>query len=244
MRPAQYYKSNPRALSFREVARSSGLVRLPFAYIASRFMQPSGQTWLPYLWAELQCEEQDLTKRFFKATDAHRTELERLGFAQVLPHKSRRLLNPEILDQGGIWYLSGCRRHFCTLSYYVRLQGPLPCTSEREFVGVAFTAVLSQEILSCTNERYHFDPAPGHRVFLCPTRDVRVLHRHFLERVSKGAQLPREFSDTPTLQTWFDSNAVEVFEHHLSRGLYMPVSDAEVELARRASLPPLPEGLQ
>jgi hypothetical protein len=236
-----YYKSNPRALNIREVARSSGLFRLPFAYLLSRFMQPTPQGWMPYLWADLQCTTQGLSERFFKATAAHRDKLERLGFTQVGINKSRRILNPQILDNGGISYLAANRRHYCAL-FYSRFQMRSHRGSDKENIGIAFTAVFRREVLICTTCQYYLDPPRHHRVIRYATDDPEFLYQRFLERLKQHPEPPREFPDVHSLQAWFDSNALEVFEHQVQRGLFIQMSEAEVDGARRSLPPPLPKG--
>ena len=74
-----YYKTSYRALSWRGLVRARGLLRLPLAYLITRFKQPAPGGWMPQTWADLECSKQDLSERFWQATARPREDFASLG---------------------------------------------------------------------------------------------------------------------------------------------------------------------
>src|ERR1041384_6676427 len=97
-----YYKVNYRALSMGGVARMRGLLRLPLAYLITRLKQPTATTWMPTLWAELECPRRALSEQFWAATARQRQTFASLGFSELGFKKLKRILNPLHRDNGGI----------------------------------------------------------------------------------------------------------------------------------------------
>jgi hypothetical protein len=191
---------------------------------------PSG--WMPGTWAELECPEQELSEAFHKATAPYREKLKQLGFVEQGFKKLKRVLSAVHRDNGGINYLDGSRCQFGQLIYnrsFIRSQ-----QAEREHVIIAFTAVFQNEILSCTNRNTPSDDVlPNHKVIRVESDDVVFLHQKFVEQLSQRADQPRRFNDLPALQNWFDAHKIEIFEDKVRRGLWVRMSDYEVEKARR-----------
>ncbi len=235
---AGYYRVSYRALSLRELARMRGLLRLPLAYFVTRFKHPTPEAWMPNSWADLECAPQDLSEHFLQTAASSRREFERLGFTEVGLKKLRRLLNPHHLDNGGINYIDASRRYFGQLIYN-KTHVPLPINADREQVTIAFTAVFQHRTLSYTNAKFGFDSPSLHEIVRRPSSDVASLHQAFIERLAQCSQPPRHFPDLPSFQVWFDSNAREMFESRVRRGLFIRMSDDEVEIARRILPPPL-----
>ena len=191
---------------------------------------PSG--WMPGTWAELECPEQELSEAFRKATAPYREKLKQLGFVEQGFKKLKRVLSAVHRDNGGINYLEGSRCQFGQLIYnrsFIQSQ-----QAEREHVIIAFTAVFQNEILSCTNRTTPSDDVlPNHKVIRIESDDVVFLHQKFVELLGQRSDQPRRFDDLPALQNWFDAHKIEIFEDKVRRGLWVRMSDYEVEKARR-----------
>jgi hypothetical protein len=155
-----------------------------------------------------------------------------LGFTEQGFKKLKLVLNPNSRDGGGINYLDTTCRHFGQLIYnktFIPSQA-----TERIGVVVAFTAVFEDEVLSCTNNPSPtFNQIPTNKVVRMKSNDVEAIYRAFVDELKKRAQQPRRFDDLNSLKAWFDSNAVEVFEDNVRRGIWVRMSDYEVAVAKR-----------
>jgi hypothetical protein len=227
-----YYKTNPRALSLRGVARKWGLLRLPLTYLITRFKRSSPGGWMPMLWKDLECRKEDLSDQFWQATARHRQDFAALGFAELGYKKVKDFLNPLIRDNGGINYLDGSRRYFAQLIYN-KVFAPAPISAEREHIMIAFTAVFGGQLFSCTNNNSPFEAMPQHEVVRVKSDEVRIISRTFTERLASRAETPQQFADEASLRAWFDANQIAVFEYRVRTGLFVKMTDAEVEAARR-----------
>jgi hypothetical protein len=105
---------------------------------------------------------------------------------------------------------------------------------------IVFTAIFNNETLSCTNFKTPFDPLPNHKVIRTESHDVALIHENFAQQLKERTEKPRYFPDLQSLQTWFDSNGLEVFEDRVRRGWFIRMSDYEVMVARRKLPPPIP----
>jgi hypothetical protein len=195
--------------------------------------------WMPGLWAELECSERDLSEGFRLASAPHREKFKQLGFAEQGFKKLSRILNPNHRDDGGINYLDRSRSQFGQLiynkSYFPSLK------AEKVGVRIVFTAVFQHELLSCTNNpKSHIEPLPNHTVIRIESNDVALIHGKFVQLLSQKREEPRRFPDLPSLQAWYDSNALAKFENCVRRGLWVRMSDYEVAVAQRKIPPPLP----
>src|SRR5258708_1959302 len=176
-----YYKTSYRALSPRGVARMRGLLRLPLAYLISRFMRPTAAAWMPQTWADLECEEQEISERCLQVLSPDREAFGRLGFTDLGFKKVKRVLNPNHRDAGGINFLDSSRCHFGQLIYN-RSHVPPPVSKDRERVVFAFTAVFCEATLSYSNNaKTPFDSVPGHEVLRIPSSDVAGIYQRFVE---------------------------------------------------------------
>ena len=97
-------------------------------------------------------------------------------------------------------------------------------------------------VLSYTNSKSPLDRVPQHDVVTRTSDDVRALYLGFKQHLAQHAEQPRRFPDKDSLRCWFDSNQIEVFEYRVRNGLFIRMSDREVEAARRKMPPPLPGG--
>jgi len=236
-----YYKVNYRGLSLAEVARMRGPFRLPLTYLITRFKKPTPSAWMPTTWADLECEKPDLSERFWQATVRHRGEFARLGFTELGLKNLKRVLNPGHRDDGGINYLDASRCHFGQLIYN-RAHVPAPVDVERETITISFTAVFEQGLLSYTNNKPSFDSLPQHEVVRIASNDVTSMYQSFLLRLTQLHEAPRRFLNDDSLRRWFDSNQLETFEARVRKGLFVRMSEDEVEAAKRKLPPPLPKG--
>ena len=77
-----YYKTNYRALSFREIVRHYGLNRFVQFYVTTRFMKPGGGLWMPGLWCDGECQNEELSEQFWIAMRPHQPKMEKLGYTE------------------------------------------------------------------------------------------------------------------------------------------------------------------
>ena len=187
--------------------------------------------WMPSAWAELECPEQELSDTFRKATASHREKFKQLGFVEQGFKKLKRVLNPNARDMGGINYLDVSRSHFGQLIYNRAYMPSLQ--SEKENVVISYTAVFPNEVFSCTNHVDFLEPVPNQNVIRLKLDDVGYIHEQFIQNLKQRADSPRHFPDLPSIQTWFDANALATFEFRVRRGAWVRMSNYEVEKARR-----------
>jgi len=169
-----YYKTNYRGLRFREFVRMYGLPQAFTGYLKSRFMRPAGGTWMPSLWADMECKQEDLSGFFVQATKPHRQDFERLGFTPCGFQKLGKVVDPAVRESCGITYLDSTRSHFGQLLYH-----RLYSQSERREINqivIAFTASFEDGRLSCTNHKQAFDTPKGNEVIRLPSYDVAFIH--------------------------------------------------------------------
>jgi hypothetical protein len=237
-----YYKVNYRALSLRGVARSRGLLRLPLTFLVTRFKKPTVTAWMPVSWTELECAEEDLSERFWRATSQARRDFDQIGFKAVGFKKLTRILNPFHRDNGGINYLDPSRRCFGQIIYN-RSGAQSSEQTEREHIVVAFTGCFKSGCLSFTNDKISpFDSPPGHEVVRRPSDGVAALYSKFLEEVARRTEEPGHFPDDKSLHKWFNLNQLEVFNHRVRSGLFIKMSESEIDDALRRIGRRLPAG--
>ena len=232
MSPPGYYKANPRAVSVRGVVRRWGMIRFPLTYLITRFMRSTPAGWMPSLWQDLECAPADLSERFWQATARHREDFSALGFTEIGFKKAKEFLNPLIRDHGGINYLDATRRYFGQLLYN-KAYAPAPIPTEKETISIAFTAAFGPHSLSCTNNKTPFDSMPQNEVVRVQSNDVRTIYQTFTEHLARRSEAPQRFAHEASLRAWFDANQVAVFEYRVGTGLFVKMTDAEVEAARR-----------
>jgi hypothetical protein len=197
---------------------------------------PTG--WMPGTWAELECQEQKLSDAFRKATAVHREKFKQLGFAEQGFKNLTRVLNPNSRDMGGINYLDSSRCHFGQLIYNRYYMPSLQ--SEKESVVISFMAVFQNETFGYTNNPDFFEAVPNQNVVRLQSNDVVFIYEQFVQHLKQRSDLPRQFPDLQSLQTWYDSNALGIFEYRVRRGSWVRMSDYEVAVAQRKLRPPLP----
>jgi hypothetical protein len=187
--------------------------------------------WMPSTWADLECPESDLSEAFRTATARHREKFKQLGFTEIGFKKLKRVLNPNTRDNGGINFLDASRRHFGQIVYNRSYRAS--SQSEQETVVIAFTAVFPNEVFSCTNHVDFLEPVPGQNVVRLTLVDAGNIHEQFIQHLQQRADQPRHFPDLPSIQAWFDSNALATFEYRVRQGAWVRMSDFEVEKFRR-----------
>ena len=72
------------------------------------------------------------------------------------------------------------------------------------------------------------------------TANVRTIHSAFLNHLTRIPETPRRFENAAALREWFDANQIELHEDRVRRGIFVKMSDWEVEEAKRKLPPPLP----
>jgi hypothetical protein len=226
-----YYKLNYRALSFGGLMRMHGLLRAPLAYFITRFRKPTPMAWMPALWGEMECPKQDLSNRFWTATSRQRHSFADLGFTEVGFKKLKKILDPRHRDNGGINYLDTTRTYFGQL-HYNKVHVPQPVQRDKERISVAFTAVFKHLILSHSNGKNPFEAMPQWKIVRHRLDDVGHIYRSFLTHVKSLSETPRRFDSDHALRLWFDSNQQEVFEDRLRRGIFIKMTNVEVEAVR------------
>jgi hypothetical protein len=204
-----YYKTNYRALRFRELVRMRGLRRAFSDYLVTRFKRPDGGGWMPGLWADTECGREDLSEQFWLALKPHRPHFERLGYVECGFAKVTTSLNPMVRDSGRIRYLDPTRRYAGLLTY-IRLSVRSTGT-EMSRVVIAFTAAFEQGALSCTNNKKGFDPALENEVIRIDSCDVGFIHQQFQNHLARRKETPREFPDQESFRQWFDARQITTF---------------------------------
>jgi hypothetical protein len=228
-----YYKTNTRAANIRELIRMRGLLQLPLTFIFTKFVvRPTGGVWMPSLCAETDCAADELTPEFWRATERHRAVFERLGFKLCFHSKLKRNLIASSLDNGAATYLHSNQSHVATL-VYAKHQLPPPLNKIREHVTVAFIVAYENNSVAFTGTKAHFDPIPGHKTVLVKNSDPSVVHDRFLSHVQRKPEAPRTFNDCNALRAWTDENRIKSFEARVARGLFVRMTDEEVEQAQR-----------
>jgi len=192
---------------------------------------------MPHLSADRACPKEKLSDRFWHATEWERKVFTRLGFGECLFSKIERHVNPMYLDTGGITYLHRDRWQIGFLNY-VKLRVPSPVNQVRENITISFAAAFHTGSLTVTNEKRYYDPPPGREKMLVQSRDPAVIHQKFEGELQKRGLTPRVFSDSTAALQWIDERSLEAFEDHVTRGLYVKMSDEEVEQAQRAMQEP------
>jgi len=183
--------------------------------------------------------QRDLSERFWAATARQRQDFAGLGFAELGFKKVKESLSPLIRDSGGVNYIEASRRHFAQLLYNRTFATAI--SAERERITIAFTAVFGGVTFTCTNNRSPFDTVPRHQVVRVQSEDATYIYKLFTEHLSRRGEQPQHFPDDASLRSWFDANALEVFEYRVRTGLFIKMTEGEVAAARRKLPPPLPK---
>lgn len=150
------------------------LWRLPIAYLITRFQKAAPAGWMPRLWKDLECSEQELSPRFWEATTAARQEFAAIGFTVVGFKKLKEFLNPVGRDNGGINYWDVSRRCYGQLIYH-KVFAPAPFNAERESLTIAFTSAVNDRTFSCTNVSPRFDSLPSGKVIRIRSNKMRSM---------------------------------------------------------------------
>jgi hypothetical protein len=187
---------------------------------------------MPTLWADGECGCEDLSARFWDATASHRERFKELRFAECAYRKIDQPLNPLYRDSGAIFYWDQTRQYLGQL-LYVRVHSPPPIDADKEVITVLFTAAFERGCLACTNGRHFFDGAPNNVVIRVSSTDPFDAYQRLIENLRERQDSPRRFSDLHLLQNWFDEATFETFQERVRRGLFIRMTDSEVESALR-----------
>src|ERR1051326_7729490 len=119
MYPPGFYKTDHRKLTLGEMVRWYGFWRLPVIYFATRKPPRPLGFWMPALWADLECQRNELSDRFWTATARQREDFERLGFKEIGFGKIKPSANlhPSARDDGRLTYLDATRSCIGMLFY-------------------------------------------------------------------------------------------------------------------------------
>jgi hypothetical protein len=207
-----------------------GIRRAFPAYLQTRFKHPDHGGWMPGLWADLECRQEDLSEYIWQATKPHRLDLEKLGFTVCRYLKPTKSLNPNLRDSGGISYLDSTRRFFAQVLYH-RMFIPAAGTIQNSLI-ITFTAVYENGTLSCTNNRKAFAPLEDSLVIRMNSYDVGQVYHEFQSQVQRRTGQPREFPTLESLRRWFDDKQVRTFEKRVRRRLFVPMSEQQVQAAK------------
>jgi hypothetical protein len=158
-----------------------------------------------------------------------------LGFKKV-----RGFFNQSVRDNGGVNYLDASRRHLGQLIYN-RVFYPPPISAERENISIAFSAALGSSLLACTNNMTSFDSIPRNEIVRVQSDDAKRIYEVFRERLALRSEQPQHFPQDASIHAWFDDNVLEVFEYRVRTGLFIKMTDGEVEAASRKLPPPIPK---
>jgi hypothetical protein len=227
-----YYKTNTSAATIGEMVRMRGVFALPLTFVLMKFiMRPKGGVWMPSVCAETDCKPDELSPRLWQATEQQRNAFERLGFSPCFYSRLVRNLDPMYLDQGSITYLHSGRFHLGTL-VYARLQLRAPVNQVREVVVTGITAAFRRGCVSFTNSKARFDPLPGRIAVFVKSGDPAAIYQRFLSHLSRQSQTPRLFSGCDAVREWLDECRLDSFKAGVERGLYLRLTEDEVEQAR------------
>jgi hypothetical protein len=136
------------------------------------------------------------------------------------------------LDDGAITYLHSGHSYVGTL-VFGRLQVPPPLNQIRETITVGFTTAFEAGSLSFTNSKDRFDALPGRQDVLVQSGDPAFIYERFASRLSSHPQTPRVFANCDAVRRWLDDCRLESFEARVARGLFVRMTDEEVEQTRR-----------
>lgn len=197
---------------------------------------------MPQLWADLECDQQALSEQFWQRTMKHREAMEKLGFVGCgfSRLKDEFNLNQLKLDNGKVIYIHRNKTHLA-LVLYQKNRVPGPVYKEKEVIVAAFTAAYPAGSLSCSNARGGFEPSPDEKVVRIRTDDVSALYNIFLDAVKRRSEQPLTFSTPEQMQQLFDERLIMRFENRLKRGLFVKMTDGEIEQAKKKIPPPLPK---
>jgi hypothetical protein len=239
MFPPGYYQTNYRALRFREIVRMVGPKKAFTNYLVTRFKRPGNGIWMPALWSSIECRQEDLSEHIWQGTRPHRADFEKLGFSVCRYSKITRNLNPNLRDTGGIIYLDSSRRFIAHLIYhrlYVPANGDI-----QNIIVIVFTAVFEPGCLSYSNNKSHFDPLDRDEVIHLNSFNVAFIYEQFVSHVRRRSDQPREFPTLDSLRCWFNDRQVSRFKERVSRQLFVPMTEKQVEAAMlRVGGPPSP----
>jgi len=202
-------------------------------------MPAQGASWMPGLWADSECKKEELSARFWESTATYRQQFAQLGFRECGFSKVTRHLDRSWRDSGEVFYLDPSRSHLGML-VYAKVDPRKPIVPSVERVAIVFTAALHGRTISCTNNQNAFDPIPSQRVIRLSTLELELVHQRFLAELHNDRETPLAFPDKQSLQRWFDANQLATFENRVRRGLFVKMTDAEVQQALRNFPPPLP----
>jgi hypothetical protein len=197
---------------------------------------------MPQLWADLECDQRALSEQFWQRTTKYREAIEKLGFVgcgfSML--KNEFNLNRLVLDNGKITYIHKNNTHIALIVYH-KTRIPEPVNKDKEETVVAFTTAFPIGSLSCSNARGGFEPNPDEKVVRIHTDDVVALYETFLNALKRKSEQPLAFSTPRQMQQLFDERVIKRFENRVKRGLFVKMTDLEIEQARRRMPPPLPK---
>jgi len=187
---------------------------------------------MPTLWADGKCRSEELSVRFWDATASHRERFKELGFVDCAYRKSDQPLNRLYRDSGAVFYLDQTRQCFGQL-LYVRVHAPPPINADKEVITVVFTVAFERGCLAYTSGRHFFDSAPNNVVVRISSADPFAAYQQLIDDLRERMNSPRRFADVSLLQDWFDQSTLETFRERVRRGLFLRMTDAEVEAALR-----------
>lgn len=221
-----YYKTDHKALTIREMVRMKGVLKLPMIFIATRFVMPPGAgVWMPGKCAEVACNQDELSPRFWAVTEFQRNAIEKLGFVLCQFSKVKRNLNPLSLDNGGIIYLHRDGKSVATL-VFVRMKTV-------ESIAIGFTAAFEKGGVSFVNYKQRYDDLPGRESVLIRSNDPAVIYERFTSHLKTERRQLRVFASCDEARVRLDEATLEAFEARVERGLFVRMSDEEVADAQR-----------
>ncbi len=215
-----------------ELIRYQGWLRLPIAYCQSRFvMRPGNPVWMPQRQCDLACQREELSARCREMLTPVQQKLTAAGFTLVQHNKLTHHLSPMFRDSGAILAVHANRAYVAT-SIYTKHYHTRPVVHEKEWILLTLSAVYPNGSFTVYNNKSYFNPPSGSIARYILTEDFDVIYPFFLRLVQQQKETPLTFSDNDALLQRVDARHMRQFERHVARGLYVRMTDEEVEQAR------------
>jgi|GEM_PF-1198896 len=186
--------------------------------------------WLPATWEKMRAAESDVSERSRRATAAIRESMEALGFKPIAFHKFVDVLNPNLVDGAGAFYVDEARQIFGQIIYHIYAGA----SGEIESMVCLFRATFPNETLVCSNQKPSpLASPPNFTIVREDTPDPLVIFNRFMEEFRTRSEAPEKFATEELIGTQFDLEAKIVLEERVRKGQYVLMNPFEVWRAKQ-----------